>query len=138
MHRVTASLAEGLHYGFDAGTLYLRVDFAADAPPGADVGVDVEVLAPAPMTLHAGSLAAGRRPLERETAGGREAAGEAAVEDVLELAIPFAALGASSGDVIELLLHFGRGGERLESLPAGQPLRVTVPGPEWEARHWSA
>jgi len=37
-----------------------------------------------------------------------------------------------------LMLHFERGSERLESLPPGQPLRITVPGPEWEASHWSA
>jgi hypothetical protein len=137
MHRVTAPLASGLRYGFDAERLYLRVDFADGEMPGADVTLDVEVLSPAPVTLRGGFLAAGAWRIEHERDGVVTPAGEAALEDVLELAIPFAAIGAAPGAVVELLLHFDRGAERLESLPPGQPLRVQLPGPEWEASHWS-
>lgn len=137
MHRVSAPLATGLRYGFDEARLYLRVDFAGEGPPG-DVTVDLEVLAPVPATLRAGFLAPGRWQVERERDGVIEPVGDAALEDVLELALPFEALGAAAGSTLELLVHFDRGAERLESLPPGQPLRVTVPGAEWEAAHWSA
>ena len=137
MHRVTAPLATGLRFGFDAERLYLRVDFAEDWAPEPDVSVNLELLSPAQRTLHAGFLAAGRWKVEREE-GAAGPAGEAAFEDVLEMAIPFKALGASAGEVLELFLHFDRGSERLESLPPGQPLRLVVPGKEWEAAHWSA
>jgi alpha-amylase/alpha-mannosidase (GH57 family) len=137
MHRVSAPLAAGLRYGFDAERLYLRVDFAGGVAPGEDVMVGVDVLAPVPMTLHAGFLAPGRWRIEREEGGVVAPVGDVALDDVLEMAIPFRELGAASGQVIELLLHFDRGAERLESLPPGQPLVVHVPGPEWEALHWS-
>jgi alpha-amylase/alpha-mannosidase (GH57 family) len=137
MHRVTAPLASGMRYGFDSERLYLRVDFADGQVPGGDVTVDVEVLAPVPMTLHAGFLAVGSWKIEREEGDVVTPVGDAALDDVLELAVPFAVLGASPGHGIELLLHFDRGAERLESLPPGQPLRVTRPGPDWEASNWS-
>lgn len=137
MHRVTAPIASGLRYGFDAARLYLRVDFAADRAPEGDVTVDIEMLAPVARTLRAGFLAAGRWAIEREDEGRVEAAGEAALEEVLEMAVPFSALGAEPGQTLELFLHFGRGAERLETLPPGRPLRVAVPGAEWEVANWS-
>lgn len=137
MHRVSAPLASGLRFGFDATRLFLRVDFAGGAAPEGDVTVEIEVLAPVALTLDAGCLAAGRWRIEREEGGRVEPVGEAALEDVLEMAIPFAALGVSAGQALDLLVHFDRGAERLESLPPGQPLRVTVPGAEWEAMNWS-
>ena len=137
MHRVSAPLAGGMRYGFDTRHLFLRVDFAGDEAPAGDVSVSIELLAPVAATLQAGFLAAGRWKIEREAGGRVEPVGEAALEDVLEMAIPFAELGVSAGQALELLVHFDRGPERLESLPPGQPLRVIVPGAEWEAMNWS-
>lgn len=137
MHRVSAPLASALHFGFDAGHLYLRVDFAGEGAPVEEVEIEIETLAPVPLTLDAGRLRPGRWRIGRATGDRTEPVGEAAFEDVLELAIPFAALGAAAGQALDLLVHFDRGGERLESLPEGQPLRVTPPGADWEARNWS-
>jgi hypothetical protein len=62
----------------------------------------------------------------------------AALAEILEVSIPFAAMGAKAGEKLELLFHLQRGSERLESLPPGQPLRLIVPGPNWAATNWSA
>jgi hypothetical protein len=70
--------------------------------------------------------------------GTTQEVGRAAIDDVLEAAIPFAALGVVPNQTLELLLHLERGAERLESLPPGQLLRVTIPGPDWDAANWSA
>jgi hypothetical protein len=136
MHRVTAPMAGALHYGFDEQTLYVRLDFADEALPGEDASLVVEVVAPVPMRLRLHGLSPGVKPLLRE--GTADEAGLAGIDDVLELAIPFTVLGAASGQSIELLLHLERGTERLESLPPGQLLHVTIPGPDWDAANWSA
>ncbi len=137
MHRASATLVSGLQYGFDTTHLFLLVEFAGGEAPQDDVAVELELLSPAPGRLRVGLLAPGRRAVERGREGAVEPVGEAAVEDVLEIALPFEALGVPPGGTLELLLHLGRGAERLETLPPGQPLRVVVPGADWEAEHWS-
>lgn len=131
MHRVTAPLASGLRFGFDARRLHLRVDFAGDeAPP--DARVTLEVLAPSARVLPVGEWAAGA------WTPAADGSVESALDELLEMAVPFEALGAQAGTTVELLVHFDRAHERLESLPPGEPLRLVVPGPGWEAEHWSA
>ncbi|MCC6349020.1 MAG: glycoside hydrolase [Candidatus Eisenbacteria bacterium] len=137
MHRVSAPLATRLHFGFDSERLYLRVDFSGGGAPGGEVSAEIEVLSPAPLQLDVGILRVGRW---RFGTGGPEAAppaGEAALEEILELALPFAVLGVSAGQSLELFIHLRRGGERLDSLPPGQPLRVVLPGADWEAMNWN-
>lgn len=137
MHRVTAPIARSLHYGFDESTLYLRMDFAGDELPGAAASLVLEVIAPAPHRLRVDGLAPGETFVVRENATTRLDGGIAHIDDVLEMAIPFAALGAAAGQTLEMLLHIERGGERLESLPPGQVLKVGVPGKDWDAAFWS-
>jgi alpha-amylase/alpha-mannosidase (GH57 family) len=136
MHRVSEPVASALHYGFDERALYLRVDFAREEPPGAEMALVVDITAPVARRLRIASLEPGLRPLVLEPQG--TPAGTAAIEQVLEIEIPFAMLGARPEQEIELLLHVERGGERVESLPPGRVLRVRLPGPNWEASHWSA
>ncbi len=135
MHRVTAPIASGLHYGFDERALYLRLDFAGDELPGADASLVIELVAPAPKRFRVEHLVPGTGALLADDGA---AVGTVAIDDVLEAELPVAALGASPGQALELLLHVERAGERLESLPPGQVLRLLVPGPDWEAAHWSA
>jgi alpha-amylase/alpha-mannosidase (GH57 family) len=136
MHRVTEPVASALHYGFDERTLYLRLDFAGEALPGEEASLVVEVVAPAPMRLRLDGISPGLKPLVRE--GTAEEAGRAGIDDVLEVAIPLTSLGVGPSAALELLLHLERGTERLESLPPGQVLRLTIPGPNWDAANWSA
>jgi hypothetical protein len=136
MHRVTAPVAEALYYGWDADSLVLRVDFAGGTPPGEDASLVIELASPVARRFRVDGLAPFAAKSVRAEDGAE--AGRAALEDVLELALPFASLDAGPGVTLELLLHVERGGERLESLPPGQLLRVEVPGPEWDAANWSA
>ena len=62
----------------------------------------------------------------------------AAVDDVLEVCIPLEAFRGQVGQFLELMIHVERGNQRLESLPPGQPLRLALPGPDWDAGNWSA
>jgi alpha-amylase/alpha-mannosidase (GH57 family) len=137
MHRVTAPIASALHYGFDERALFLRLDFEGATLPGEDAALEIEVVAPAAARFRITGLGPGRRSVVAGAGAGGNV-GQAAVDDVLELEIPFGALGAKPEQTLELFLHVERAGERVESLPPGQVLRITVPGPHWDAAQWSA
>lgn len=138
MHRVSEPLVETLHYGFDESTFHLRLDFLQGVAPGEAVSLGIESLLGTPMVLRIAHLAAGA-DLAVTVANGESAPGaRAALAEILEVSIPFAALGVTAGEKLEMLFHLQRGSERLESLPPGQPLRLVVPGPDWAATNWSA
>src|SRR6185503_1525074 len=100
MHRALG-LVRDLHYGFDAERLYLRLDFHAGSPPGADVDLRLEIVEPHPARLVVRGLTAGARDvtLEEPGANGRTVEGAACgIDALLELGIPFASLGLEPGD----------------------------------------
>ena len=137
MHRVTAPVASALHYGFDEKALYLRLDFAGDVLPGADASIVFEVMAPVAARIRLEGLSPGGCAIGREDGDSLPGA-IAAVDDVLEVCIPLEAFRGQIGQFLELMIHVERGTQRLESLPPGQPLRLELPGPDWDAGNWSA
>jgi alpha-amylase/alpha-mannosidase (GH57 family) len=136
MHRDAPS-ARDLYYGFDPSTLYLRLDLAERTPPGEQVTLTVEVLTPRPRTARIEGLTRGSRPV----IGGDGAplpGARCEVGAIVEIALPFAALGLASGEPVELVLHLGPAGERGVTLPPDDLVRFTVPGPVFEVGVWSA
>lgn len=138
MHR-----AEGwgrkLFFGFDVEALHLRVDFADRRPPGGAFDLVLEMVTPAARRIRARGLAAGRPPVEWVDGGeGPVEGARCALESVLELSVPFAALGVRAGDAVELFLRLTRAGETVEAIPADDLVRFVVPDADYEARMWSA
>jgi alpha-amylase/alpha-mannosidase (GH57 family) len=135
MHR-RAGLVREIHYGFDAGNLYLRLDpdppFAAGAP-----GLAIAVVAPRPRTLRIASLAPGAAEIT-EASGARVTGGRAVIGAIAEIEIPFAALGVAAGEGVELVLQLGSPEEPGETLPPDDALRFTVPDADFDAEMWSA
>jgi alpha-amylase/alpha-mannosidase (GH57 family) len=130
-------LVRDLFHGFDESRLYLRVDFAGDAPP-AGTDLVVEMVAPRAASVVVSDVASGT-PVVREAreGGGAIAGAECRVDDVLELALPFESLGLATGEEAELVVHLTRAGRAIESHPSAGGLRLTVPGPGYAAEMWS-
>jgi hypothetical protein len=63
---------------------------------------------------------------------------KAEARQVLEVAVPFAALGVSPGARIAWFLSILLNGSELERYPTYQALEVTVPPAEFEAYNWTA
>jgi alpha-amylase/alpha-mannosidase (GH57 family) len=136
-----APLAAVLHFGFDARTLYLRVDPAEGARARLCAAeVALRLRAPArELALHA-------RPGERSFTvvppeDGAAAAtvgsvGQLACADILEIAIPFAAVPARAGERLELELRLLDSGVTLGRYPRDGFLELVVPDAEFEAAHW--
>jgi alpha-amylase/alpha-mannosidase (GH57 family) len=132
-----AQAFQQLRFGFDLAALHLRLDPAGSPALAAEVGdrVRVEVLArdrQLEVELDVapdGQLRSGRGP------GGAEV-GRAVFADVLELSIPFAALGLAAGDKLALAVHVLRAAVEVERLPRYGFVTLTVPGPDFEGINW--
>jgi len=139
MHRGEGLVRE-VFYGFDAGTFYLRLDWAGGAP-GEAFDLRIELVEPRPVRLRVKGLAAGERPVTLEAAGEGEHAIEGAVcriGPVLELAVPFASLGVVHGELMAVLVQVLRDGQAMESVPGEEGITFVVPDANFEATMWSA
>ncbi len=125
-----------LHYGFDLSALFLRLDPAESPARAAEVATRVRMVVLAPDRQTAidfplvpdGEIRSGRR------LGGD--VGQAAFAQVLEIAVPFAALGLTAGMKLALSIHALRGEVEVERLPRYGFLAFTVPDADFERVNW--
>ena len=126
-------LVAAVLFGFDRKTLYLRLEPAdGRAAELAAARLEVEV-AVGPRTV-ALSSTAGALTID----GARAGQGASAHGRTVELAAPFASLGAQPGDRLLLTLRLFAGDAPLARYPADGALALTVPGDGFEAENWSA
>jgi alpha-amylase/alpha-mannosidase (GH57 family) len=124
-----------LHYGFDSTRIYLRLDPAEGSSVPQDLGVEVT----APVATRVRVDAAGEGGAKVTDGAGAPVPGaEAAFGEVVEIALPFAALGARAGEPLEVIVHVLEHGAPIESLPEDGTLRIAVPDSGYVARTWSA
>ncbi len=125
-----------LQYGFDLEALYLRLDPAESPARAVEVAnrIRVVVLAAERQTcidfplVPDGAVRAGKRRGDE--------LGRAAFAQVLELALPFAALGLTPGMKLALSVHSLRGEVEVERLPRYGFLAFTVPDADFEHVNW--
>jgi alpha-amylase/alpha-mannosidase (GH57 family) len=145
--------ARELYYGFDDDRFFLRLDFAPERRPGADADLALELIAPRPIRVLVRGLANGERPVVFDTARGGGAAGAAdpaapaaggapggarcVVGRILELEIPFASLGLTPGEAVELVAYVIEAGQTVETLPDSDLVRFHVPDESFAASMWS-
>jgi alpha-amylase/alpha-mannosidase (GH57 family) len=134
MHRAPGVVRD-LFYGFDGPRLVLRLDPVAKGFP-AGSRLRLEIGAPVSQRIEIGPLDRARPEIRR--AAGLVPDTDCRIGEVLELAIPVAALGARTGDAIELAIQVLGPDGPLETLPGDDLLRVTVPGADYESVMWSA
>jgi hypothetical protein len=121
-----------LHYGFDLSALYLRLDPAESPARTAEVATRVRV-----VVLAADHRSAIDFPLVPDGAlHPGDPHGQAAFAKVLELALPFAALGLVPGMKLALSVHTLRGEVEVERLPRYGFLAFTVPDADFEHVNW--
>ena len=137
------TLIHRLFYGFDAGNLYLRLDFIpeVEAPSLDRLTFAVGFLAPSDQqvqfTLRDHDYEA-RRLVNKE---GREwqtlaFPGKVAYRDVVEMSLPFAPMGWNPGDEVHLFVRVLEGETERERWPVQGYVAVRLPDPDFEARQW--
>ncbi len=140
MHRSAGSVKD-LYYGFDAEHFYLRLDFRDAEQERAQLDLLLEFLAPRALRVLVRGLERGPRAVVQAPEGGTEqplAGAECQVGAILELGVPFAALGLVAGEAVELLALTLKGGQPVESFPSHELVRFTVPSADFEETMWSA
>ena len=125
-----------LYYGFDEGHLFLRLDPAESAVRSAEVAsrVRLTLLGPRDQARVEFELA----PDGTERPGRRDGAalGRAVLLQVMEVEVPFQALGLVPGDEVAIAVEVGKGAVEMERMPRSGYLTVVVPGPDFERIHW--
>jgi len=135
--------ASAFLFGFDIETLYLRLDVSPGvlgSSPGTFTG-RCHVVAPRPLSL---AFPLCRRDGACTLTRGEGAdtitvptASRAAIDRVVEVAVPFADLDVKEGERVEFFVEVWEGGVELGRYPPDQPCAFTVPGRDFESRMWS-
>jgi len=127
---------QALRYGFDLANLYLRLDPAESPSRTSEVGhtLRVELIAAKVQAQIDFELVADGR--ERSGKQGERGVGRSCFAKILEIALPFSALGFSEADRLAVALHVLRAGVELERLPRFGYVTLTVPDENFERIHW--
>jgi len=146
MHAGEADL-RALHYGFDHTHLFVRVDVSdrlLKQRPAIETVV-LEITQPRRVRVQVELNPSDGNPrparfLKFEEGGFRPEASAAvcAVDQVVEVGVPFAELGVKNGDTVELAVLRLQGERTVETLPARSPIVFPAPGSDFEAIMWSA
>jgi len=149
MHRTDAppGIVTAVRFGFDEERLYVRIDGSRPMVDVLAAGCDVSLkfLQPAGVRFCV-SQVVGRlhgafwdRPAAAPDWTERRAGASAvAVGAILELALPWAELGASRRDPVAFFVAVDRGDTEQERHPAQQPITVAMPDASFLARLWTA
>ena len=127
-----------LRFGFDLGALHLRLDpgrVVARGPPRWGTSCASSWSAAAGRWRWTSSCRPTGSVRDGRAAGG-VAAGQAAFLDVLEVSIPFAALGLVAGDKVSLAVHVLRSQVEVERLPRYGFVTVVVPDRDFDGINW--
>ncbi|HWR97635.1 MAG TPA: glycoside hydrolase family 57 protein [Candidatus Methanoperedens sp.] len=130
------------HYGIGTERLFLRLDFRIGyrAPGLAGDALVVHVARPRQMRIVVplGGGGSGAHVID-EVDGTREELRErsVALEEILEMGIPWKSLKASLGQEVRFHLSLTKDGGILTSWPMSGSFAVVVPGEDFERRMWS-
>ncbi len=126
-----------LRFGFDLDALHLRLDPAESSTRAAEVGnhLRVELVSRGRQVEVDFELRPDGVPRGGMVPGGGQA-GQAAYLDVLEVSLPFAALGLVPGDKVALAVHVLRSQVEVERLPRYGFVNITVPDRDFDGVNW--
>jgi alpha-amylase/alpha-mannosidase (GH57 family) len=141
MHRTDVPVSM-IYYGVNLERLFVRIDFRVGYHEPTLIGetVIVRIIKPRPLAVVIPVAERGQVVRVEDEDGGRRAelpAGTAAIDEILEAGIPWAAIGASGGDLVQFSLSLEKGGNSLAVWPMTGAFSVLVPGPDFEQKNWS-
>jgi alpha-amylase/alpha-mannosidase (GH57 family) len=140
MHKAE-SLLSYIYYGFNQSTLFLRIDPKIsfdDFPP--DTTFSINIAKPFAFRINMAYRDRLVQPELFEKKNGEwekiKDITEAAIQDILETAIPFKDIKAKAEDELNLFITVYRGNEEIERCPWRGNISITVPTPDFEAIMW--
>ena len=147
MHQIERTqVLSSIRFGFDAHSLFVRLDAIADAAPMLARGGSfiLHWVQPVGLRLVCAAGAGGQvsvSGLQRHADGWRRLTSEtltAVAGRIVEMQIPIALVG-SPGDRVSFFVSVDdAGGHESERHPAGRPIEVVVPDASFSALNWTA
>ena len=140
MHQIDAlpPIVDSVRFGFSADGLCVRMDGPLPMAEQLRAGFDVTLAFLRPEGLKITVKSSG----SDNECYVNHAQVRARIGGHLELLIPFAALGATAGQLLSFVVVVSQRGPRgataVERHPASHSIDAQVPGPDFEARHWCA
>ncbi|MBI4684708.1 MAG: alpha-amylase/alpha-mannosidase [Nitrospirae bacterium] len=140
MHKAE-SLISHICYGFNQNTLFLRLDPKIpfnDFPP--EIVFSIDIISPfffrINITSNGSNISAELSEKTDDTWRKIKSITEVAMQDILEIAIPFKDINAKEKDEIYLFVSASKDGEEIERCPWRGHIRIPVPTPDFEAMMW--
>jgi alpha-amylase/alpha-mannosidase (GH57 family) len=140
MHRAESILSR-LYYGFNKDNLFLRIDPAipfGEFPD--DTKISIHILKPSQfkivVPINPPSLKAEMYEKTGETWRKTKDTTDFAIQDILEIKIPFNEVKAKEKDEINLFSSIIKDSEEVERCPWRGFITLTVPTPDFEAMMW--
>jgi alpha-amylase/alpha-mannosidase (GH57 family) len=126
-------IVKTLYFGFDREHLLLRIDTKKDALTYFENGFSLLVALRAGPSRWQGRFTkiGAAVALEDPSGSALGAAGK-----IIELRMPFAPLGIREGGAFELNIEWSFKGQPFQSIPAGEPITIVVPGDKAYAANW--
>ncbi len=135
---------DAIYFGFDRENLYLRLDtrISPQDPQFKTYLFQIEFEEPAHRAFglqarDARSPGATALEVSCSDAEGPPTGVEAEGLEIVEVKIPFADIPASAGQPLSLRIAVVAGGKVIERRPIHDMLTLAVPGPDFDAEHWS-
>lgn len=133
MHQSVGVFSQ-VFYGFDPENLYLRLDPAGDEPLEERIdGLRIRLQREGHGVELRGTFRHGEIELHD---GGGETIGRGRLRAIVEIAIPFATIGFSEGDRLEISVSATRGEVEADRIPSQGWLAMEVPGADFEKLLW--
>jgi alpha-amylase/alpha-mannosidase (GH57 family) len=126
-------IVKTIYFGFDHNHVFLRIDTKKDALTYFENGFSLRVSLQSERNLWQGDIFKKNQVLTMEnfSAGARGAAGK-----IIETQVPFTTLGIGEGSIFELKLEWSFNGQPFQTIPAGSPIKIVIPGGKAYAANW--
>ncbi|MCA9054225.1 MAG: hypothetical protein KDA75_10335, partial [Planctomycetaceae bacterium] len=142
MTLVSKGMVRELQFGFDAATLFVRIDLAEAAGDllQPDHSVRLRFVEPqeTEVVLRGWDQDTLRCALEHNAGAVEHPGLLAGAERIIEIAIPFKALGLKTGDPLSFFVELFLNGQSIDRAPNEGMIDLRVPGAAFEARNWMA
>ena len=126
-------IVKTLYFGFDHGHVFFRIDTKKDALTYFENGFSLSISMQSEQKNWQGIIKKKEQlvTMENFSAGALGAAGK-----IIEMQVPFSFMGIGEGDVIRLKLEWSFNGQPFQTIPAGDPIPITIPDSRVYAANW--
>jgi alpha-amylase/alpha-mannosidase (GH57 family) len=126
-------LVKTLYFGFSRDHIFLRIDTKKNARTYFENGFSLRLQLQSGPQRWLGAISHQGRELLLENFS---AGASAAVGKIIEIEIPFNALNLREGGGFQLQMHWSFNGQPFQTIPAGEPIAIKVPGAKDYSAYW--